>query len=286
MRKVIFVVLLLIGVAAISSAGIGYWMGLNSQTPDEQAQPQEVSDDLQEILASDAPALTLPDMALADPEETTNTTEPSPEGDRVEIVCEDPVELTILLSSAESETEVTAEIDIRHSPEYWYPEKNRLEIYVSKKTGLPCVDSSKPVRVLGHKQDQFCFLVREAINEACAYGVSLGDLLFVKLRDGARLQYRVVPPIPSDVATPLGEVYGDFYEGNGEEPTPAVMFDKFDYDVYDKFYEEAFLREGAEDELWLFTSCGRKVNGHSQSSCAVRTEFAQYHPAPSEVFER
>jgi len=270
----------------IAGIGLTIW-GLNDwrspDLPDVVALPTPVPEDLRvildnqpEVVASTSTSAPPPSSTVAPA--TTSTLPPAPQGDEVEKVeCTLPVGINIYLSSADML--LTAPIDV--SDNRFDPAKNRVDIHVSKNTnGLPCADTSLPVKLLGHKQHQFCNLVVEPSGfDPCEYGVSLGDQVLIVLEDNSVVEYVVVEPLESAIATPLAVVYQDYYEEREIVPSPAVMFRK--YDEYQQFYDEVFPRDDASDELWLFTSCGNDRSdanhpGHSTDSCAVRTEFVRY----------
>lgn len=264
-------VVLLLGVTGATMA----WMNFRGAPanfagamPELVAQPKVVSDDLREILDLDGVEMLSTPTTSGN---TTTTQPPAPQGDTEEkIECSMPVTLTLHL--AEWDLAISAGIDV--SDTRFYPAKNRVDIHVSSVNGLPCADTDLPVKLLGHKQHQFCNLVVEDdAFDPCEYGVSLGDQVLVILEDGATVVYEVVEPLESDIATPLVEVYEEYYTEAGINPTPATMFRKFT--EYVEYYDEIFSREDASDELWIFTSCGNDIDesGNSQDACAVRTEF-------------
>lgn len=275
-KKLLFIALLFAGVATMAVSLIA-WQTSNS--PDYEALPRVVTDDLREILDDDVAKEVVATTSTTTTVATATTTPPPPQGDIEEkkIVCVTPVELTIYLSSADMV--VSAPIDVSDSR--FNPAKNRLDLHVNEVNGLPCADTELPVKILGHKQDQFCNLVLED-GDKCDYGVQTGDQVLVTLEDGNVIEYLVVEPLKSEVATPLSEIYENFYRKMDASLTPAVMFRKFT--EYEQFYHEIFDREDAQDEMWLFTSCGHDIRGgHSQDACAVRTEFSRLI-TPEELF--
>ena len=257
-KRLIFGVILLGGFALI---GWGLWSWNTPSEPEPLAQPVPATTTSTAVEASTTSTV----LAEVKPS-TTTTRPPPPEGD-APIECALPVEIRIHFSAADSI--LSAPVDV--SDTRFNPAKNRVDLHVSDTNGLPCAEADLPVKLLGHKQHQFCYLVLESPSfDPCEYGVNLGDLVEIVLADGEIVTYEVIEALPSQVASPLSEVYPEI-----GSPSPAVMFRKFTQ--YQQFYDEIFLREDASDELWLFTSCGNDIQGgHSQDACAVRTEFRHY----------
>lgn len=262
-KKLVFGVLLLGGVALLGW-GIVDWN--TASEPDQIAQPVPASPTTTRVVEQVSDTSTT--LAYTDRPDTTTTLPPPPRGDN-RIECALPVELNIYFSAKQFAFEEPIPIDV--SDTRFDPAKNRVDIHVSDVNGLPCANTGLPVKLLGHKQDQFCYLVLEDSSfDPCDYGIELGDIVQIVLEDGEIVTYEVVEPLPSEVSTPLSEVYPEI-----TNPSPAVMFRKFT--EFAQFYDEVFLREDAQDELWLFTSCGNDIQeGHSQDACAVRTKFRHY----------
>lgn len=261
---------LLIGALALCS----WWMakeiqGWRSQDqPDPEASPIPVENLVEETIDS-APEVTITSTTAAplsstEPTSTTTTSPPPPDGGAEEIVCGLPNELWLYLAT--EDMLIKAPVDVSDSR--FNPAKNRVDIHTSSVNGLPCANTTLPVKLLGHKQHQFCNLVIEPEDDACRYGVNLKDKAWIVLDDGIRVvEYEVVEPLVSKVAEPLKA------RDDETPPTPGVIFDK--YNEFLEFYDEVFPREDAADEMWLFTSCSPLANGHSPDACAVRTEFVR-----------